>query len=161
LTYESVAARAGVSKPSIYRRYPTKAVLIFEAVFGQTKSRPIPDTGNIADDLREAYGWAVEEFSSPEAIAALPGLMAELSAHPELARLIRSSVIEPEYERVRAALERAQRRGEIRKDADLTLAIDAFTGTALSRVLLLDRPVDPAFADRLVELLLHGLIRSP
>ncbi len=157
LTYESVAARANVSKPSIYRRYPNKAALVFEAVFGRTKARPIPDTGNLVDDLREAYGWAVDEFASPQAIAALPGLMADLSANAELARFVRAQVIEPEYERVRSALKRAQRRGEIRSDSDLTLAIDAFTGTALSRVLLLDRPVDPAFGERLVDLIVNGL----
>jgi AcrR family transcriptional regulator len=157
LTYESVAARAHVSKPTIYRRYPNKAALVFEAVFGQTKARSVPNTGNLADDLREAYGWAVEEFGSPEAIAALPGLMADLTANPELARFVRTLVIEPEYERVRSMLASAQRRGEIRSDADLTLAIDAFTGTALARVLLLDRPVDSGFGERLVDLILRGL----
>jgi AcrR family transcriptional regulator len=157
LTYEAVAARASVSKPTIYRRYPNKTALVFEAVFGQTKSRSVPDTGNLVDDLREAYGWAVEEFGSPEAIAALPGLMADLTANAELAQFVRVLVIEPEYERVRGVLESAQRRGEIRSDADLTLAIDAFTGTALARVLLLDRPVDPAFGERLVDLIVHGL----
>jgi len=161
LTYESVAARANVSKPTIYRRYPTKAALVFEAVFGRTKARSVPDTGNIVDDLREAYGWAVDEFASPEAIAALPSLMADLSANPELARFVRELVIEPEYERVRNALRDAQRRGEIRSDADLTLAIDAFTGTALGRVLLLDRPVDAAFGERLVDLIIHGLAPKP
>lgn len=159
VTYESVAAGANVSKPTIYRRYPNKAALVFEAVFGQTKARAIPNTGNIVDDLREAYGWAVEEFGSPEAVAALPGLIADLTSNPELARLVRALVIEPEYERVRNTLERARDRGEIRRDVDLTLAIDTFTGTALSRVLLLDRPVDPAFGERLVDLIIHGLAR--
>jgi AcrR family transcriptional regulator len=157
LSIDAVAARAEVGKPTIYRRYPNKAALVFEAVFGRTKAKADPDTGSLAADLREAYSWAVDEFAAPEARAALPGLVADLAANPQLAGLMRGLVIEPEYARVRAALERARQRGEIHPDADLTLAIDAFTGTALARVLILDRPVDHAYGERLVELIIKGL----
>jgi AcrR family transcriptional regulator len=157
LSMDVVAARAGVSKPAIYRRYPSKGALVFAAVFGKTMRRDDPDSGSLTDDLKEAYSWAVEEFSAPEAIAALPGLMADLTAHPQLAALVRGLVVEPEYERVRTMLERAQQRGEIRQDVDLTLVIDAFTGTGLTRVLLLDRPVDRDFGERLVDLIVYGL----
>lgn len=157
VSIESVAARARVGKPTVYRRYPTKAVLVFDAVFGKSKRHPDPDTGNVVDDLRLAYSWVVDEFSAPEAQAALPGLLADVTANAQLAQLIREQVVEPEYQRVRVALERAARRGEIRADVDLTLAIDAFTGTALARVLLLDHPVDRAYGNRLVDLIVHGL----
>jgi AcrR family transcriptional regulator len=161
VSIDAVAARAGVGKPTIYRRYPNKTALLFEAVFGKTKSKPDPDTGSLVSDLREAYRWAVDEFAAPEARAALPGLIADLAANPQLADLVRAHVVGPEYARVRAGLERARERGEIRSDADLTLAIDAFTGTALARVLILDRPVDSAFADRLVDLIINGLAPRP
>jgi AcrR family transcriptional regulator len=157
LSMEAVAGLAGVSKPTLYLRYSNKALLVFEAVFGKTKSRAVPDSGSVVDELREAYSWAVDEFAAPEARAALPGLLGELAARPELARLVREAVIEPEYARVRAALERGQERGEIRRDVDLELVIDAFTGTALARVGLLDHPVDRAYGDRLVDLLVEGL----
>jgi AcrR family transcriptional regulator len=157
LSMEAVAGRAEVSKPTLYLRYPNKALLVFEAVFGKTKARAVPDSGSVVADLREAYSWAVEEFAAPEARAALPGLLGELAARPELAALVRAAVIEPEYARVRAALERGQERGEIRRDVDLELVIDAFTGTALARVSLLDHAVDRAYGDRLVDLLVEGL----
>jgi AcrR family transcriptional regulator len=157
VSIDAVAARAEVGKPTIYRRYASKAALVFEAVFGRTKVKADPDTGSLAGDLREAYSWAVEEFAAPEARAALPGLVADLTANPQLADLVRGLVIEPEYLRVRAVLERARDRGEIHADADLTLAIDAFTGTALARVLILDRPVDHNFGERLVDLIVNGL----
>ena len=89
------------------------------------------DTGYLIADLQEAYDWAVDEFAAPEA-----------------------------YARVHGLLERAQRRGEMR-DADLTLAIDVLTGTALARATLLDHPVDYAFGARLVELLVAGLAPRP
>jgi AcrR family transcriptional regulator len=158
LSMEAVAARASVTKPTLYLRYPTRAVLVFDAIFGKTKARPIPDTGSIRSDLDEAYRWAVDEFTAPEARAAIPGLLAEVAANAELARLIREAVIGPEYGRVREQLEVAQARGEIRADADLDLVIDAFIGTALARITLLNHPVDYAYGARLVDLLLDGVV---
>ncbi|OBF83713.1 hypothetical protein A5791_02535 [Mycobacterium sp. 852002-51163_SCH5372311] len=161
LSMEAVAARAGVTKPTIYLRFPTKPVLVFEAVFGKTKSKAMPDTGNLHDDLNQAYSWAVDEFAAPEARVALPGLLTEIAANPELAQLIRSRLIEPEYGRVHGLLERARGRGDVRDSADLTLVIDAFLGTALARALVVDRPIDRAFGDDLVDLLINGLAAPP
>lgn len=157
LTMEAVAARAGVGKPTVYRRYPTKTALVFEAVFGKTKKFDDPDTGILRDDLIEAYSWAIDEFAAPEAKAALPGLMADLGGSPELAKLARGMVIEPEYARVREMLVRGQQRGEIRDDVDLELVIDTFTGTAFARALLLDHQLDHDFGVALVDLILDGL----
>jgi hypothetical protein len=58
---------------------------------------------------------------------------------------------------VRCQLELAQQRGEISAGADLDLVIDAFIGTALARVILLDHPLDDAYSGRLVNLLLDGV----
>jgi AcrR family transcriptional regulator len=157
LSMDAVAARAGVTKPTIYLRFPTKPVLIFEAVFGRTQANPMPDTGNLRDDLKQAYSWAVDEFAAPEARAALPGLLADVTANPQLAQLIRERLIDPEYTRVRDMLERARARGEIRRDADLTLTIDAFLGTALARAIVVDHPIDRAFGNDLVDLLINGI----
>src|SRR3954453_5638817 len=157
LSMEAVAARANVGKPTVYGRYPSKGALVFDAVFGRTMPRPMPGTGDLSADLREAYDWAVAEFAAPEARAALPGLIAELSASPQMAPLVRTRVLEPEYARVHEMLNQAQRRGEIRADADLPLVTDAFLGPALARAPLPDQPLDRASGARLVELILIGL----
>jgi AcrR family transcriptional regulator len=156
LSMEAVAARAGVSKPTLYLRYPSKQVLIFDAVFGKTKALDMPETGSLRGDLLEAYGWAVAEFAAPEARATLPAMLAEMPGSP-VVRLVRAAVIDPEYARVQSLLRRAQARGEVRDDADLTLVIDAFLGAALARAVLLDRPLDHDFAARMVDLLLEGV----
>jgi AcrR family transcriptional regulator len=158
LTMEAVAARAGVSKPTLYLRYPSRAVLVFDAIFGKTRVLDIPDYGDVRAELRETYRWAVDEFAAPEAKAAIPGLLADVGSSQQLARLIRGAALEPEYGRVRAMLQRAQVRGELRDDADIDLVIDAFIGTALARVTLLDHAVDYAYGDRLVDLLLDGVM---
>jgi AcrR family transcriptional regulator len=157
VSMEAVATRAGTTKPTLYRRYPNKGALVFDAVFGKTRAVAMPDSGNLIADLGEAYDWAVAEFAAPEARAALPGLMADVSASPELRQLVQSLVIDPEYARVERLLRNAQARGEIGPEADLTLAIDAFLGTALARASLLDQPLNHADGKRLVELIVSGL----
>jgi len=157
LTMEGVAARAGVQKPTLYLRYPTKPALVFAAAFGKTAAIADPETGSLVDDLTIAYQWLIDELTAPEARAALPGLMADMATDPDGAQLVRSLVIAPEYGRVRDRLERAIHHGEIRADADLELAIDALIGTALVRSAILDHPVDRTFTARTVEMILTAL----
>lgn len=157
LSMEAVAARAQVSKPTLYLRFPTKGALVFEAVLGKTKALEMPDTGDLVADLGATYDAGVDEVAAPEARAALPILLAELSASPELARLVQSRVLGPEYHRVRNLLEQAQHRGEIRSDVDLRLVIDAFFGTALARAIILGGPLDHDFSAALVDLFINGM----
>jgi AcrR family transcriptional regulator len=157
LSMEAVAARAHVSKPTLYLRFPTKGALVFEAVLGKTKALEMPDTGDLRVDLGATYDAGVDEVAAPEARAALPILLAELSASPELARLVQSRVLGPEYHRVRNLLEQAQQRGEIRSDVDLRLVIDAFFGTALARAIILGGPLDHDFSAALVDLFINGM----
>jgi AcrR family transcriptional regulator len=160
LTIEGVAARAGVAKPTIYRRWPVKGALVSEACFGKTKAMPMPDTGVVAGDLRIIVGWGVDEFMAPEARAALPGLVSELQSDSAVRRLFQQRVLEPEYARVRRVLERARDRGELRTDVDLELLMDALVGTVFARAVLLDHPLDDRLVDELVELALSGAVRS-
>jgi AcrR family transcriptional regulator len=160
LTIEGVAARAGVAKPTIYRRWPVKGALVSEACFGKTKAMPMPDTGAVAGDLRIIVGWGVDEFMAPEARAALPGMVAELRSDSEVRRLFQERVLEPEYARVRQVLERARDRGELRTDVDLELLMDVLVGTVFGRAVLLDHPLDDRLVDELVELALSGAVRS-
>jgi AcrR family transcriptional regulator len=157
LSMEAVAARAQVSKPTLYLRFPTKGALVFEAVLGKTKALEMPDTGDLVADLGATYDAGVDEVAAPEARAALPILLAELSASPELARLVQSRVLGPEYHRVRNLLEQAQHHGEIRSDVDLRLVIDAFFGTALARAVILGGPLDHDFSAALVDLFINGM----
>jgi AcrR family transcriptional regulator len=156
LTIEAVAARAGVTKPTVYRRWPVKGALVWEAVFAKTKAGPMPDTGDVGADLRVIVGWGVDEFTAAEARAALPGLLAELGSNRELRGLVRERLIAPEYARVRSVLERAKDRGQLRADVDLELLIDGLVGTVFARATALDHPVDEGLVDSLVELVLAG-----
>ena len=152
LTMEAVAGRAGISKPTLYLRYPNRVALVTDAIFGKTKVHAFPNSGSLREDLREAYRWAVDEFTAPEARAALPGLLAESAVTAPIMAAVGS-----EYTRVRDRLEQARAAGEIRDDADLDLVVDAFIGTALARILLVHHTVDYSYGDRLVDQLLDGV----
>src|SRR4051794_31581347 len=73
LTVGAIAARAGTSKPAIYRRWPSKAALVHEAVFPLDASTELPDTGTLFGDIKEMVGRTLAVFSTSAARAALPG----------------------------------------------------------------------------------------
>jgi AcrR family transcriptional regulator len=157
LTIEGVAARAGVGKPSIYRRWNNKGLLVWEAVVGKTVSARLPDSGRIEDDLRTVLRWGFDMVAVPEARAALPGMLADFEANPELERLVRERLLEPEYARIRMVFERAVERGEVRSDVDLNVVMDTMIGLMLGCALMFVRPIDEALVEALVDLVLHGV----
>jgi AcrR family transcriptional regulator len=160
LSIERIAERAGVGKPTIYRRWPSKGALVWEAVLGKSVVRSLPDSGNVRDDLCTILLWGVEQTTAPEAHAALPGMLMELRADPELERLLRAGPIEREHARIRTVLERAVVRGELRAEVDLDLVLDTLIGTVLGRALLLDHPLDERFIDAIIDLTLTGAAKS-
>ena len=85
LTIGAIADRAGTNKPAIYRRWPTKAHLVHEAVFPAEGPEVIPPDDDLRSDIRALVGIGVELLGRPAARAALPGLMAEMTSDPTLA----------------------------------------------------------------------------
>src|SRR5689334_8191804 len=84
LTIAAIAERAGTSKPAIYRRWPSKAHLVHEAVFPMSDATELPDTGSLHGDMREMMRRTVGVLTTPAARAALPGLVGEMAADPTL-----------------------------------------------------------------------------
>jgi len=72
LSVDAIARRAGTSKPAIYRRWPSKAHLVHEAVFPLSDATDLPDTGSLAGDVREMVRRTVTVLTTPAARAALP-----------------------------------------------------------------------------------------
>ena len=84
LSVDAIAARAGTSKPAIYRRWRGKAHLVHEAVFPRTATTELPDTGSLEGDVREMLRRTLTVLSTPAALAALPGLVGEMASDPTL-----------------------------------------------------------------------------
>jgi AcrR family transcriptional regulator len=164
LTIDAVARRAGVGRPTVYLRWPSKAQLVHEAVFPDiaTEDLPIPRTASFAHDVRLMARQAVEYLARPEVLTAAPGLMAEFAADPELRRLMAERLEDRLRVHLKARVAAAIASGEARPDLDPDLLLDVITGSVLFALLVRppgDQRIDPA---ALANLVLHGVVpRGP
>jgi AcrR family transcriptional regulator len=134
VSLEAVAARAGVGKPAIYRRFADKTELVIAAIEHALPEMELPpeNPAETLQHLRTLLDRAVP--SDPEAYAALiGGLMAEYRVHPELIAAFRDRILLPRRAVLRAAIERAQAHGLLRDDMDAELAVDFVGGAFLAR----------------------------
>ncbi|MFF3249147.1 TetR/AcrR family transcriptional regulator [Streptomyces sp. NPDC002870] len=153
----AVAARAGVGKDTIYRRWPGKPELVFEAVFTTADHAPVPDTGTLTGDLALLVQGLVEEFHSPSAAAALPGLLADFAADPALKARIRSDFLAPSKERLLIVFERAVLRGEIAAGTPVDLILDTLAGAVFFHIGLVGEHPTPQLAGRLAAVVAKGI----
>jgi AcrR family transcriptional regulator len=153
----AVAARAGVGKDTVYRRWRGKPELVFEAVFTTTDHAPTPDTGTLAGDLTALLQGLIDEFHAPAAAAALPGLLADFAADPVLKARIRSDFLAPSKERLLIVFERAVERGEIAADTPVDLVLDTLAGAVLFHVGLVGEHPDRQLAGRLAGVIAKGI----
>lgn len=160
MSIEEIAARAGVSKATIYRRWPSKGLLALDAFVGQFQSlQPQPDTGSLRGDLTAALELWVEAVTTTPAGRMLTGLIAEAQHDDSLRAAWRDRVLEPLRVRHRVLLDRAVARGEIPADVDHEVVLDLFFGAAQHRLLLGHLPLSDDFIDRTVDIIINGIAR--
>ena len=150
-----VARRAGVHETSIYRRWGTKANLVLDAVVSRTQEEiSAPDTGSLRGDLLTL----VRAFAAFERTPLGSTLLrlAPLQDPPEFATT-RSSFWAERFELVGNVLDRAEARGELRRGVDRRLALEALIGPLHVRLVLTREPVDDAFHEAVVDLVLAGI----
>jgi AcrR family transcriptional regulator len=158
LSIEEVAARAGVGKATIYRRWPSRGALALEAFRAEFREQmPLPDTGNLHDDLLGALRTWVRAVTRTRAGRMLAGLLAEAQHDPDLARDWREHVIGPLRTQHAILIQRAIDRGEIPADTDIDVALDLMYGAAYHRLLHGHRPLTDTFTRRVVDVIVAGL----
>lgn len=114
VTIEGVAAASGVAKTTIYRRWPSKAEMVFELEIHQIEQAPPIDTGSLEGDVALLAQQAVTLIASELGKRVLPGLLAEMSSDADLATRLRTTFIEPAKADIDTILSKAQARGELR-----------------------------------------------
>ena len=131
MSMDAVAARAGVSKATIYRRWKSKEELV-EELLDQLVGvvQPI-ETDNPREDLLETTRHAVA--SAGPALSLLLALAAEAVTNPAFGDVFRAKLVEPRRAQLRRFLERAVAVGELREDADLEYFADVALGTVIWR----------------------------
>ncbi|MGK4581160.1 TetR/AcrR family transcriptional regulator [Kitasatospora sp. HPMI-4] len=161
LTIEAIAARAGVGKQTIYRWWPSKGAVVFDAFLAANEneagSLDLPDTGDLAADLRALLRPAAEQLADPAFERVGRAISAEIQLDPVLLREYRTRLLEPLLEVTKERLRSAQRAGQLAEDLDLDLAVDLVYGPLHYRWLLGTGPIDQAYADAMVEALLRAL----
>lgn len=162
VSMDAVAARAGVGKATIYRRWSGKEELVVDALGGVEERISVPDTGNLRDDLLAALRDAVAAYEGPAHPArVVPALMSEMSRSPRLAAAVRSGFLAARREAVREVLRRGVRRGEVRADVDEEMALDFLAGPLYYRALVRGSAITEEDTRRVVEMLLGGIAAHP
>jgi AcrR family transcriptional regulator len=159
LTMEEVAERAKVSKATIYRWWPSKGVLAFDAFLARfLAQQPIPDTGTLRGDLLAALRSWIRAVKGTVTGRTLVGLIAEVQRDPELSDLWRERVIRPVRDQHKVMLQRAIERGEIGQDTDSDVVLDMLYGSAYHRLLQSHLTLSDRFAQRVVDTIIRGIL---
>ena len=155
LTFDLVARRAGVSRPTIYRRWPSKAHLVHESIYNRSALTSLPDTGNFAEDVRSMLRRSFASYARPEVRAALPGLIVDLHSDPALRSSVLDGLEQPVRRHLAHLVDAAVTRGEVRADIDADALFDALYGALIQRVIVRGL-VDLEFADAVADLVVRG-----
>ncbi|NDZ78410.1 TetR/AcrR family transcriptional regulator [Streptomyces sp. SID10853] len=158
VTIEAIAARAGVSKKTIYRWWPSKGALVLEALDDAViKTRPFPDTGDLAADLHSQMSGVVRLLAHPPLGPAYAGILTEIQYDDDLARTVQEQFIDPRVRGATGRLRSAQEQGELPEDADLHLGVELLYGPLYYRHSLRRPPHDAEEITRLIAHVLRAL----
>jgi len=158
-TMEAVARRAGASKATVYRRWPTVGALLVDAMDATFQAFPVPDTGRVDTDVAElltAFLTLLEHTTFPRLFAAFidaaerDPILAAL--HADLTRRRREPLL--------VVLARAQERGQLPADLDREVVTDLLAGPLFYRRFVAHQPIPPKLIDDIIAHVL-GLARRP
>lgn len=162
LTMAHVAASAGVSTATLYRRWSSKVDLIVSVLGERSPKTVVPDTGTLRGDLRAVLADSLRKRSDAAyGDRLLAGLVSEMARNPELADAVRSHLIAPRRRALAEMLERAQQRGDCRPGVDHDLVMDLLFGPINSRTLITGQAFTPKVADALVDLVVRAVAPEP
>ncbi|MFF9477336.1 TetR/AcrR family transcriptional regulator [Streptomyces sp. NPDC014733] len=167
-TMGDVAARAGVAKTTLYRRWANKNELAVDAVAVLFDELELPDRGSLQADIEDVVLQFGRLLEQPETKTALMAVVAESTADAALRERIRTAIVDRQMGLVILGRARAQDRGELPPDPPdndgsraaaetVGLIFDVIAGTVVHRTLVSAEPVDTVWARRLATILLTGL----
>jgi AcrR family transcriptional regulator len=163
LTVEAVAARSGVAKTTIYRRWRDKWELALDAVMMDMLPRfanPV-DVGDTRKELVTFLDTVVKQLAAPPIGPAMQALVSQIATESELARVYREQVVEPRRAQLRPMIERGIARGDLRPDTDVRLVHELLLGPVFYRLLLSGGPLDRKLSTRLADAILDGFSPAP
>jgi AcrR family transcriptional regulator len=159
MSLDDIAARAGVSKPTIYRRWRGKADLATAAVGTIRIAEPAPHTGSTRGDLIGILSNFRTGLLRPNGMALIGTVLAEERHNPQLWRCFRKRIVEPRRRMLRLVLEDAARKGQLRPGVDPHTAASLLIGAFYARYLAGPR-IAGSFPKEVVDLVWRGIARQ-
>ena len=156
LTIEGVAARAGVAKTTIYRRWRSKDELAFAVLLELVDLLAVPDVGNTRNELVYLVESVIRVLSTTLMGAVMQGLASDLASDTERQSAFGEQVVGARVVELRRVVERGIARGDLRPDADVDLMYELLLGPVYFRLLLSGGPLEEGLAKRLVDAVLPG-----
>lgn len=157
VTFDRVAARAGASKTTLYKWWPSAGALAAEAYFNRVEhTLEFPDTGDIAADLRTQLRAFVHLMTKAGAGSVIAELVGAAQTDPALRQAFSVSSSRPRRDLAIAYLQRARERGQLREGFSLQVIVDQLWGACYHRLLIPDEPLTIEFAEELVSNALRG-----
>jgi AcrR family transcriptional regulator len=153
LSVDDVAARAGVAKTTLYRRWPTKDELVITCLQELATRRSPAPTGDWREDIRRSIAGLIAEANTPEG-KAWNSVLAAAHNNPGLHVYFRRD--DEPVVRIYEGLREGVARGELRADLDVELTMDLLVGGVVFRIFLLREDVDAALAASIVDIVLDG-----
>jgi AcrR family transcriptional regulator len=157
---EAVAARAGVGKATIYRRWPNKEELLLAALGALKSPYPEPTGVSARDDLVAMLTVMCADRADPRKARRYALLLGEGEKYPRLMARYKETVVEPRRDAIRGVIRRGIEAGELRADTDVEIALLALTGTVMAKdkdAKDKDGTLNGDFAARIVDELMLGL----
>jgi AcrR family transcriptional regulator len=162
LTVEGVAARSGVAKTTIYRRWRSKDELALAVLIDMVQTViAVPSLADTRSELIALVQGAVRVLGKTLMGSVMQGLVPELATDSELARAFRERVVALRLREVARLLRRGIERGELRADIDIGLTHELLFGAVYYRLFLSGEPLDRKLAERIVDAVLPGLRKPP
>jgi len=156
MSMDELAQRAGVSKATIYRRWPSKEILVLQALQSSLQPLDDVDTGEVVEDLRLCLGQMIARMSKKDRMNDVLPHLIEMATHDATLRSAVDDYVANRRVPVRQVLERAIGRGELPAGTDIEMVLDALLGPIIYRRLLSGGVLDADFLDRLIVLVLPG-----
>jgi len=157
LSMDRVAARAGVGKAALYRRWPSKERMFAELVAGLGGHDTLAaDRGSLPEELVAYFNDAAVLLKDPLIRRTIPYLISRARSSSELVESL-ARLPGPSRESGRVMLSRAVNRGELPADVDIEIALDLITAPLIVRGILLGQTPGSDYSERLAAAVLHGI----
>jgi AcrR family transcriptional regulator len=154
---EAVAAKAGVGKATLYRRWHNKEDLLLDALGSLKSPLPEPRGESVREDLIALLTVMSQDAADPRRTRQYTLLLGEGERYPRLMARYAETFVEPRRDIIRSVLRRGIETGELRPDIDVEIALLTLTGAAMARGKIETIPRTPELAERIVDSLLLGL----